>query len=308
VSAVIKEAVSGFIEDGALTQSAAVAFFAVLSLAPILVLLVWVTGGLGPDVQRKLIDSLAGLIGKEGSEVVQTVVDKANDTNVNVANLAGWISLGTLLVSSTGVFAQLQVALNTVWSVKPKPKGLGVAVWLRHRLLSLGLIVSFSFLLLVSLVLSAALAAVLHGVPGRPTDGTEVVWAIFDMTIPFAIYFVLFMALFRYVPDARLRWRHVTFGALVTSILFVFGKFLIGLYLGTSALGTQYGAASSLVLMLVWAYYSSAIVLFGAEITESHVRHLGEKIQAAPFAQPEQPEHTPRATETGRRLPRRRAE
>jgi membrane protein len=298
------EAIKGFIEDQALTQSAAVAFFTVLSLAPIMVLLLLLTSNLGPELQRQLVEGLASLIGKQGSEVVETVVDSASSTNVNVASMAGWISVGTLLVSATAVFGQLQVALNTVWAVKTKTHGLGIAAWLRKRLLSLGLIITLGFLLLVSLVVSSTIAAMLHGRNGRVEGEAEVVWTVIDLVIPFAMYCVLFMAVFRYIPDARLRWRHVAFGSVVTATLFVLGKYLIGLYLGTTALGSQYGAASSLVLMLVWAYYSSAIVLFGAELTEAHVRLLGERIQPEEHAERDHPEHTPRATETGRPVQR----
>lgn len=294
----IWRAIQSFVEDQALTHSAAVAFYTVLSLAPILVLLLWVSSGLGPEMQQQLVDHLAALIGQQGVDVVETVIASA-DTDVDIANLAGWISVGTVLVSATAVFAQLQVALNTVWAVRPRPAGLGILAWLRKRLLSLGLILSLGFLLLVSLVASSALSAMMHTL--RTIRGNaELLWRAVDLVVPFGVYFVVFMALFRYIPDAKLRWRHVAFGGVVTAALFVLGKFLIGLYLGTSAIGSTYGAAGSLALMLVWSYYSAAIVLFGAELTQAHVREKGERIRPEEHAERERQEHTKRATELDR--------
>ena len=169
--------------------------------------------------------------------------------------------------------------------MQTKRVGLGIAAWLKKRLLSLGLILSLGFLLMVSLVLSSATAALLHTVRGAEADSAWM-WMIADLVLPFGIYVVLFMALFRYVPDIRLQWRHVAFGAVVTAFLFAVGKWLLGLYLGISALGSAYGAAGSLALMLVWAYYSAAIVLFGAAVTHARVHELGEKVRAEPIAEP----------------------
>jgi membrane protein len=203
-------------------------------------------------------------------------------------------------MSATAVFGQLQVALNTVWAVKSKPRGLGILAWLRKRLLSVGLIFSLGFLLLVSLVVSSSISAALHTMQGRVPGSTKLLWTVTDLVIPFFVYLLLFMALFRYIPDAKLRWRHVAFGGLVTAFLFVLGKYLIGLYLGTSALGSTYGAAGSLALMMVWSYYSAAIVMFGAELTQAHVCVHGERVKPEEHAVPEAaPQHTKRATEVG---------
>lgn len=284
-AAIIWAAVQAFIADSALTHGAAIAFYSMLSLAPILVLLIWITSALGPHVQDRLVDQVGTLVGKEGADVIHLVIENA-DRHVDIANLAGWISIGALLVSATAVFAQLQVALNSIWGVKPKVAGWGIAAWLRKRLLSLGLIVSFGFLLLVSLVVSSGLAALLSRFQDE-MPGADVLWRLCDLILPFLIYLAMFMALFRYIPDAELRWRHVLFGGAVTAGLFVLGKFLIGLYLGTSALGSSYGAAGSLILTLSWAYYSAAIVLFGAELTQAYVREHGERIRAEEIAEPD---------------------
>lgn len=281
---VLVRAVEVFIASQALTHSAAVAFYTVLSLAPILVLLLWISAGLGADLQHRLLEQMSALVGFHGAQLVDTVVAQAQ-IRVDVGHLAGWISLGGILVSATGVFAQMQVALNTVWTVQAKRDGLGIAAWLQKRLLSLGLILTLGFLLLVSLVLSSLLAALLHG--ARETTANAVwFWTVVDLAVPFVVYVALFMLLFRYVPDIRLGWRHVAFGSVVTAFFFAVGKWLLGLYLGTSALANAYGAAGSLALMLVWSYYSAAIVLFGAAITHARVHELGEKVRAEPIAEP----------------------
>lgn len=284
MGAILWRAVQGFVADQALSYAAAVAFYTVLSLGPILVLLLWISAGFGEATQQMLVDQLATLLGSEGGEVVRTVIESA-ETDIDAANLAGWLSIGTLLVSATGVFAQLQVSLNTVWGVRPRTRGYGVAAWLKKRLLSLGLIVSTCFLLLVSLVVSSTLSAVLHSMRSDLPAAAAIGWTLTDLLVPFGIYVLIFMAVFRYIPDAQLRWRHVGYGALVTAALFVLGKYAIGLYLGTSALGSTYGAAGSLALMLVWTYYSSAIVLFGAELTQARVRERGEHIEVEDHAE-----------------------
>ena len=297
---VIWGAAMAFVEDEALTHGAAIAFYTVLSMAPILVLLIWLSSALGPNMQDQLIEQVAGLVGRQGGEVIGMIMQNA-DRDPDTAHVAGWMSIGAILVSATAVFAQLQVALNAIWAVKPRTKGLGIAAWLRKRLMSLGLILSFGFLMLVSLVVSSALSAVMHRVESA-LPGAAAVWRVGDFVVPFLVYLVMFMALFRFVPDAELGWRHVAFGGVVTAALFVLGKWLIGLYLGTSALASSYGAAGSLILTLLWAYYSAAIVLFGAELTQVHVRAHGERIRIESIAEPaqEQEQHTPRPTETGR--------
>ena len=273
---IVRDASAAFADDRALTHGAAIAYFTGLSLAPILLLLIWSSSLIGAGTQDRLVEQVAELIGPQGGDVVRIVIDNA-DRDVELANAAGWASLGMVLFSATAVFAQLQVALNAVWGVRRAPTGLGILAWLRKRLLSLGLIVSFGFLLLVSLVVSSAISALTGSFDGA-LPGADLLWRASDLALPFVIYVLVFMAVFRYLPDADLQWRHVWFGALVTSGLFVLGKWLIGLYLGTSALGSAYGAAGSLVLLLAWTYYSASIVLFGAELTQAFVRVTGERV------------------------------
>lgn len=289
-------AIVAFIEDHALTHSAAIAFYTVLSLAPTLVLFLWLSSALGPDTQARLIAHMSSLIGPQGADVVQMIVVNA-ERDVVSASIAGWVSLATLLLSATAVFGQMQVALNAVWALHvKKAKGLGIVAWLRKRLLSLGLVLVLGFLLLVSLVLSSTISAVMHQF-GQGFAEVGLAWAAVDLIVPFGVYFVLFMALFRFVPDVRLAWHHVGFGSAVTSLLFVLGKWALGFYLGRSAVGSAYGAAGSLAMMLLWSYYSAAIVLFGAELTQARVRVFGEHVSVEPHAATAPPTHTPRATE-----------
>ena len=267
-----------------------------LSLAPILVLFLWLSTSLGPDMQARLTAHMSSLIGPQGAELVRIIVENA-EHDVATASVAGWMSLATLLLSATAVFGQMQVALNVVWALHvKKANGLGIVAWLRKRLLSLGLVLVLGFLLLVSLVLSSTIAAVMHQV-GQGIAEAGLAWAFVDLIVPFGVYFVLFMALFRFVPDVRLAWRHVAFGSVVTSLLFVLGKWAVGFYLGRSAVGSAYGAAGSLALMLLWSYYSAAIVMFGAEITQARVQVFGEQVAVEPHAAAAPPTHTPRATE-----------
>lgn len=277
MAAVVGRATGAFIEDGGLTHGAAIAFFTGLSIAPILILLIWASSVLGSETQRRLLEQAVSLIGPQGGEVIRIVIENA-DKNVSTGSFAGWISLAALLVSATGLFAQMQTALNAVWGVR-EDAGIGQGVWnlLRKRLLSLGLIISLGFLLLVSLVISSALSAVSHWMQGA-LPVADIVWTVGDIVIPFLVYSAAFMALFRYLPDNKPQWRDVRFGGVATAALFVLGKSLIGLYLGSSALGSAYGAAGSLVLLLVWAYYSASIVLFGAELTQARSEQREERI------------------------------
>lgn len=299
---IVWRAIRSFAADGALSHAAAIAFYAVLSLGPILVLLLWATSGLGEETQSSLIAELAHLMGRQGGDVIRIVIESA-ETDFRLANLAGWLSTVTLLVSSTAVFAQLQVALNEVWGVQQRTTGFGVWAWIRKRLLSLGLILSTCFLLLVSLAISSALSAVLFTMRTDVPGAASIAWTITDLVVPTGIYLLLFMAVFRYIPDAQLGWRHVFHGAVVTTALFVLGKYLISLYLGTSAIGSTYGAAGSLAVMLLWTYYSAAIVLFGAELTQARVRESGEPIAVEEHAETlvDDPKHAPgqdRATDS----------
>jgi membrane protein len=191
-----------------------------------------------------------------------------------------------LLIGATGLFGQLQDALNTVWEVRPKAGG-GIWLFVRTRLLSFSMVLGVAFLLLVSLVLSSVLSAI--GNLFMET-GESVFVQICASVLDFIVITALFATLYKFLPDVQIPWRDVWLGAVITSFLFTFGKFLIGLYLGRAGVGSAYGAAGSLVVLLVWLYYASQIFLFGAELTKAFSTRMGSRIRAKSYAEPTTPE------------------
>jgi membrane protein len=270
----LKKSVSEFLEDNATTQAAALAYYTGLSLAPLLVILLAIAGIMGPSAQNRLINELVALIGKEGGEIIRTIVNSAS-SRPKTGSIAGIIGVITLLFAATGVFAQIQSALNAMWDVKAAPgrRG-GIWGWLRKRLLSAGMVLVVGFLLFVSTAASAALSAVLgHYRDALP--GPDFLWKLLDLVVSLGVVFVLFAAMYRVLPDLRIAWSDVWVGALFTAVLFSIGKFLIGLYLGRSSIGSAYGAAGSLAVLLVWVYYSALVLFFGAEWTQVWARREG---------------------------------
>ncbi len=254
---VLREAATNTLEDDVMTMAAALAFYSALSLAPLLTLLLFVGGLFGEDTQTQLVGQLQAQVGNQASEAINQIIRNTNE-QPTLRNAAGFISLGVLLFTAATVFAQLQAAMNQVWDAEPA-LGLGVWAWLRTRLLSMGLVLSMGFLLLVSMIVNSLL--VIFG------DQSAFYWQWLNNLLSLAVITVLFAAIFKVLPDVKLRWRQVWVGAVITAVLFTLGKYLIGLYLGNTAVGSSYGAAGSLVILLVWVYFSSIIVLFGAELT-----------------------------------------
>ena len=266
----VKRSVAAFFADDVLTLAAALTFSTLLSFAPLILLALWVTSAIGPGAQDALLAQFAALAGNEARAAAQAVIDSARE-RPSLGSVAGITGIAVALVGATAVFGQLQTSLNDIWQIKAKPTG-AVWGWLRRRVISLGLLISIGFVLCVSLIVSAALSAVL--------TGTGVLWSIVDEVISIAVFGVLFAGLFRYLPDARIPWRHALGGGLVTAVLFAFGKWLIAMYLAHSSVGGAYGAAGSLVVLLVWVYYSSAIFFFGAEMVKGYLAEFGERVDA----------------------------
>ncbi|HEY3296609.1 MAG TPA: YihY/virulence factor BrkB family protein [bacterium] len=253
--------VDDFSTDNAATLGAALAFYTALSLAPLLMIFLFIAGLIGSDAQIQLVNQIQSLVGPQASAVIDLVIDnlrKQHHTGATSAVIGGI----TLLISATGVFAQLQFSMNTIWDVHAKP-GNDVWTFIRQRLLSLTMMAVTGFLTLASLVISAALNFVFSGTG---------MWETVDSTASFAVYVLIFALIYKVLPDVRLAWRDVWIGALITAMLFVIGKFAIGKYLGYSSVGSAYGAAGSLVVLLLWFYYTSLIVFFGAEITQVRAR------------------------------------
>lgn len=269
---ITKASVAGFIADSALSHGAAMAFFAVTSLGPILLLVVAVAGLVfGHDAARDAVAAqLSGLMGRQSAEVVQSALRSASNPNSGI--LATVIGICALLLTASGVFGEMQSALNTIW--KAKPDGSSVARLIRARTASLGLVVALGFLLIVSLAASAAISAFSAWVNQVLPFGTVIVEGL-NILISFFLIALLFAAIYKVLPDRDLQWRDVWFGAFVTSALFTIGKSLIGLYIGSSAVASSFGAASAVIVVLLWIYYSSLIFLLGAEFTRAYSLERG---------------------------------
>ena len=263
---IIKSAVEGYIAHGALSRGAAIAFYVVTSLAPVLLIVVAVAGIVfGQDAVRgSLVQQLGGLFGQQGGELIQSMLASSSDEKSGAtASVLGAIAV---LVTASGVFSEMQTGLNQAWQVKVPDQP--VLLMLRARAVSLGLVAALGFLLMVSLAASTALAAL-----GTYIDGLSsfapLVLAILNTLISLGLFTLLFAAIYKVLPDTPISWREVGIGALTTAILFTIGKSLIGWYLGTTAASSGYGAAGALVLILLWAYYCAQIFLFGAELTRA---------------------------------------
>ena len=285
-----KASVKAWMDDYAPSMGAALSYYTVFSLAPLLLIVIAVAGMVfGADAARgELIAQLRGLIGETGATAVQDLlVNAATPTKSILASIIGVV---TLVVGATSVFGELQSDLDRIWEVPEEKKPKGILALLRARLLSFGLVLALGFLLLVSLVVSAGLAAV-----GRwwgPMFGHwTTVLAIVNFVLSFAIVTALFAFIYKLLPTARVAWHDVWIGAAVTAALFTIGKTLIGLYIGKTAVASGFGAAGSFVVLLVWVYYSAQIFLLGAEFTwvfaHEHGSHASpraespEKIRAA---------------------------
>jgi membrane protein len=281
----IKKSFSDFLEDDCMDSAAALSYYTIFSLPATLVLLMLLLSTvLDPqDVQGKLESQIQGLMGPTAGGEVRTILREAE--RPQGGTLPTILGIAGLLFGATGVMGQLQKTLNRAWGVEPDPRQGGIKNFITKRFFSLGMLLAFAFLLMVSLVLSAALT----GVGDRigtvlPSGLSGPVLEVFNLIISLAAFVLLFAALFKVMPDARIAWRSVWVGAAVTALLFLIGKFLIGFYLGKSNPGEAYGAAGSMAVLLLWIYYSSLIVLFGAEFTETWAEQRGEGIEPEPGA------------------------
>ena len=272
---VIKDTFTNFSKHAASVHSAAIAFLSLSSMAPVLVLAVALSGMFygAEAAQGEVVQELQRLIGREGAVLVQEVLARSSEPVTN--RLAAAISFVTLLVGATAVFAQLQDSLNTIWEVCPKP-GFFLRRLLKKRFLCFGLVIGIGLLVVTSLAASAALAAVQKILEARLEVGlaTLVGWA--DVLMSWLLMTALFAMIYRILPDIELSWRDVAFGSGVTAVLFAVGKYLIGFYLARATVASTYGAAGSLVVILLWVYYSAMIFLWGAELTRVHSRRHRE--------------------------------
>ena len=258
-----------FIETDLMTQAASLSFYALLSLAPLLVLLLWLTASLYPPAQQSLLDQIHQLAGPSAATVAETVIRNASE-RPDVGSLAGWWSTSLLLVGATVVFAQLQGALNLIFRTDAQRLD-GPLAWVKKRVFSLGVVLAIGFLLVVSMVATTALQVVFARLPSLlPALG---------YTTTLLLYALAFAFFYHYLPDRRVAWRQALLGGAITSLLFATGRYLIGLYLAEAAPGSAYGSMGALVLLLVWIYYASVVFFAGALITAviDERRTVGEK-------------------------------
>jgi membrane protein len=292
----LKQTASSYMDDNALSRGAAIAFYTITSLAPVLVIVIGIAGlAFGHDAaQGAMVRELQGLMGKQSADMLQTAVASASGKSAGIlATVLGGV---TLLATASGVFGEMQSALNLIW--KAEPKGGTVSKLVRARIASLGLVMTLGFLLMVSLVASAGISALSGFIDAYIPFGHLLLMAI-NFLISFALISVLFAAIYKALPDKHMEWRDVIIGAVATSALFTIGKTLIGLYLGSSTVGTSYGAAGGLMIALLWVYYSAQIFLLGAEFTKVyavvHGSHQGSDI--------DNPQHVSEQTRPGRVAP-----
>ncbi|MBE0544170.1 MAG: YihY/virulence factor BrkB family protein [Verrucomicrobia bacterium] len=282
IFALVKQVVSEWIEQGVSRMGAALAFYTLFAVAPLFVIVLAVAGlWFGEEAaRRELFGQVSGLVGSEGGEAIQALVSAARKPRTGA--WATVIAVVTLFVGATGVFVHLQDALNAIWSVRRKP-GQGLRNFNKDRLLSFALIVGIGFLLLVSLVLSAGLAALGNFMTGL-LPAQETLWQWINFGVSFGVITLLFAMIFKVLPDVKIAWRDVWIGALLTALLFNLGKFLLGLYLGRSSVTSAYGAAGSLVIVLLWVYYSAQILFFGAKFTQIYSTRHGSHLEPVPGA------------------------
>jgi len=280
----LKQTGSEWIDDKAPRLAASLALYTLMSLAPLLIFAVSVAGLLfGDDAARgQIAQQLASVLGEKGALAVQAVLANAKTPSSGVIGTV--VGLALALFGASGVFGELQGTLNTIWDVDSKP-GRGVWGFVRDRFFSFTLVLGVAFLLLVSLVVSAGLAAVgayfSHTLPGGAA-----VWQVLNFLISFGVTTMLFALIYKVVPDVKLQWRDVWIGAVATAALFTLGKFAIGLYVGRSTVASPFGAAGSVVALVVWVYYSAQILFFGAELTQVYARRHGARFEPTKNAVP----------------------
>jgi membrane protein len=289
----LKQTYAEWSEDRATRLAAALAYYTTFSLAPLLVVIIALAGFVfgAEAVRGHLDDQIRGLLGEDAARAVQDMVQSAT-THESSGILAAAFSIVALVFGATGVFGELQDSLNTIWDVQPKA-GRGLRGLVQDRLLSFGMVLAIAFLLVVSLVVSAVIAGI-GAFLGGTAGALAPLWHLLDAAMSIAILTFLFGAIFKFLPDVEIAWRDVWVGAMVTSVLFTVGKVLLGLYLGRSSTVSVYGAAGSLVVLLIWVYYSAQILFFGAELTQVYARRHESEIPLATNAEPAPAARRPR--------------
>ena len=281
----IKKTFTKWKENSPFDNSILIAYYTIFSLPGLLVIIINI-GGYFYDEKRvttQVIDQIQSTIGGDTAKDIRSIIGKASESKGTT--LSTILSIATLLFGATGVFYQLQQTLNKIWEVKPKVKTKQkILELIRDRIFSFGLILAIGFLMLVSLVLSAGLSALSDWVSARMSITVTYLFGMLDFALSLSVITVLFAAMYKFLPDAKITWKDVWLGAIVTSILFVLAKFALGIYFGKSEPGSTYGAAGSIILIMLWVSYSGLIVLFGAEFTHQYMTSRGKHVEPTPAA------------------------
>lgn len=283
LSPLLKETYNHWNEREPFNNSIIISYYTIFSLPGLLVIIINVAAYFfdKKEVTSQITGEIQSMIGGDTAKDVESIIDKASESKGTV--LSSILGIATLLFGATGVFYQLQQILNKMWEVKPKPKQKLLKL-IRDRFFSFGLILAVGFLLLVSLVLSAGLSALSNWVSGYLSESLNILFKLLDFIVSLGVVTVLFASIYKFLPDAKIGWKDVWIGALVTSILFVIAKFALGLYFGKSDPGSTYGAAGTIILIMLWVSYAGMILLFGAEFTQVYANRYGKKVQPADTA------------------------
>ncbi len=279
IGRLLQETFKQWQQDKASRLAAALAYYTVFSISPLLVIAIAIAGVFfgQSEAKQQVIEQLGSLVGSEAMKPILNALD--NISQPQVRGIASLISITVLFIGASGIFAQLQDALNTVWNVEPN-SGQGIWAFIRKRVFSFIMVLAIGFLLILSLILSAVVSTISK----YRTDflpGSAILWENLDFVVSLGLMTFLFCLMFKYVPDAKITWKDVWVGSVITALLFLFGKFLLGLYLSKGSLGSPYGAAGSLIVFLAWVYYSAQIILLGAEFTQVYAKIYGSKIRAS---------------------------
>ncbi|HST03752.1 MAG TPA: YihY/virulence factor BrkB family protein [Chloroflexia bacterium] len=273
----IKQTFQEWGEDKASRLGASLAYYTIFSIGPLLLITIAIASFVFANAQDQIVGTISGVVGNAGGEVITQTIDNANKGGANI--IATTIGLITLLLGASGVFGQLKDALNTIWEVEPKP-GQGILATIKARFFSFTMVLGTGFLLLVSLVVNAAVAS-LGTYLNNILPGGQLVGQILSVVLTFVIITVMFALLFKFLPDVKIAWSDVWIGAAITSVLFGLGQLALSFYLSLSNVGSAFGATGSLVVVLVWIYYSAQIMLLGAEFTQVYTNKYGSRVRPA---------------------------
>lgn len=280
---ILKHTMQGFIEDKGLKLSASLSYYTVFSMAPLLLLIISLTSVFfGRDaVEGQIFSEINGLIGNEAAAQVQHIIQNLELSGKTTTSVI--IGAITLIIGATTVFGEIQDSINTIWKVKAKPRR-GWVKLIKDRLLSGSVIIGLGFLLIVSLLVNGVLLAVNDMLKSYFPDIAVILFNALNILVSFGVITVLFGVIFKVLPDAKIPWKDVRTGAFFTACLFMLGRYIIGLYIETTAAGSPYGAAGSIIVILLWVYYTAAILYIGAEFTRSYAEYIGERIEPADYA------------------------